>query len=1012
MTIGRCVYAAIALAVAGTPRFAEAMGLGNAPPVVSTPGISPLNGGVAPAGATLLLQCTATDDGAVGTLVAKVFAGADLTASPLFTSGNLVAAAAANVTGSTNWTAPPTPASYTVVCQATDAGWPAATSSSSLAFSTAITAPPPTVDSLTASAAEAFPGDTIELQATAHGTAITYQWSATGGAITGSGSQVTWTAPSQSGVYIVTVTVTDSAGLAATRNLTLSSVWAKSAASVSANELSFPRRVALDACGSILVTDPRLSAVEVLSSTGQVLQKIRVYGEPAGVAVGPGGRILVSDVTNRAVRIYSPRGKPVGFLGAGPGEFQAPVDVAVTPDGTAWVADAGAQQVKAYDGGGRLLRAFAVSGHASGIAVDPVGGRIFLSDSLSSQVLVYGLAGNAVGTIGAYGTGGGGLVRAGGVALGSDGNVYVADAYQAVLQVFTPTGGLAGIVGGYGRNPGQLDIPLGVTADSHGHVLVASTQTGRIESYALRNATASAPAGTAGCVLRAARGGDDDDEGDRDDRDGHRWGIARRTADDGPSQSKKSRSGASATTTGAPTTGAAGSSPVLIASSKMSSGPGLVRLSTSLQSRAACSVSWSQVAGPPVKLRGGNTLTPSFVGRTAGTYGFRGEARCGTAGGATALAQATIFDVAPIARAAATQVVTPGDAFALDGDASSDANGDPPSLRWEQTLGAPVFGAAQGARVVGRARKPGLLGFELVATDPAGHQAAEDVNVLVVPSGQVAPTAIVMGGGVARAGSPVTLDASRSIVAAGSQPRFVWTQLAGAPVAIDGGGGGVLQFVPDEPGQYAFEVSVAAGGIVSPPARVDVYASGPAGLPTARAIAPATAAVGLPLQLDGSGSAPAAGGALSFRWRQVAGPAAGLNDDDRAMATAVAFEPGVYAFELAVREANGESLPSRVQVLVTGTSPLPVALVRSWRDDEVVTLDGRESRSGSGAALRYQWTQVGGPWTPLEGAASPTVRFHPLVPGVYRFELVVIDGAVRSAPAAVQVTVGEGGEER
>ncbi len=915
------------------------------------------------------------------------------------------------IQGFVTWTTPAAPGTYTATCtgtfQGTFGGSQTNSASATLTTIAGVVLPPPGVDSLTASATEAFAGDTVQLTATAHGTAITYQWSATGGTIAWSGPQATWTAPSENGPYVVTVTVTDSAGQTASQGVTLSSVWAKAAESVSAKALSFPRRVAVDACGSILVTDPRLSAVAVLSSTGQVLRTIRVYGEPAGVAVGPGGRFLVSDVATRAVRVYNPAGRPIGVLGAGPGEFQTPVDVAVTPDGTAWVADAGAQQVKAYDGGGRPLRSFPVSGRASGIAVDPVAGRVFVSDSLTSQVLVYSLAGNALGVISSYGAGAGILVRPGGVALGSDGNVYVADAYQAVLQVFAPTGAFMGLVGGFGTSSGRLDVPLGVAADSHGHVFVASTQTARIESYALKSATASAPTGTAGCVLTVARR--DDDDGDDDGPEGQRWGLVRRTPDPQPLSGGRHR-GAGNTTRSASGTSSAGRTPVLIATSK-SSGPGLVRLSTSLQSGVPCPLSWKQTAGPLVKLLGAETLTPSFVARTAGRYGFRGVASCGAAGTATALAQVTIVDVAPVARAGATRVVAPGDAFTLAGDASSDANGDALSLRWDQTLGVPVVGGTQGAQVAASGRQPGLLGFELVATDPAGHQAADDVNVLVVSADEVAPTAIVSGGGAARVGSPVTLDASGSIVAGGSKPRFIWTQLAGAPVSLDGSGKGVLRFVPDRAGRYAFNVSVAAGAIMSPAARVDVFASGSAGLPTARATAPATAAVGEPLQLDASRSAAAAGGVLAFRWRQVAGPAAGLTDADQVVATAVAFEPGAYVFELAVREGDAESLPVRVELQVTGESPAPVASARAWADGELVTLDGRRSRSGSGTPLRYEWTQVGGPWVPLEGAASHTARFRALVPGVYRFELVVIDGAVRSAPASAQVMVGESGKE-
>lgn len=41
------------------------------------------------------------------------------------------------------------------------------------------------------------------------GDELSYVWSATGGAITGEGAAVSWTAPEESGIYTITVTVAD-----------------------------------------------------------------------------------------------------------------------------------------------------------------------------------------------------------------------------------------------------------------------------------------------------------------------------------------------------------------------------------------------------------------------------------------------------------------------------------------------------------------------------------------------------------------------------------------------------------------------------------------------------------------------------------------------------------------------------------------------------------------------------------------------------------------------------------
>jgi hypothetical protein len=140
----------------------------------------------------------------------------------------------------------------------------------------------------------------------------------------------------------------------------------------------------------------------------------------------------------------------------------------------------------------------------------------------------------------------------------------------------------------------------------------------------------------------------------------------------------------------------------------------------------------------------------------------------------------------------------------------------------------------------------------------------------------------------------------------------------------------------------------------------------------------------------------------------VAGPAAGLTDQDKASATVVAFAPGYYEFELAVAEGAVVGVPARVGVeVLSGGAELPVAVAKgpgTALKGELVVLDG----SASVGAARYRWTQVAGPWVALKASmASPT--FVAPAAGQYVFELEVDDGTARSRPQQVSVLVtGEG----
>jgi hypothetical protein len=234
---------------------------------------------------------------------------------------------------------------------------------------------------------------------------------------------------------------------------------------------------------------------------------------------------------------------------------------------------------------------------------------------------------------------------------------------------------------------------------------------------------------------------------------------------------------------------------------------------------------------------------------------------------------------------------------------------------------------------------------------------------------------------------------------------FAWEQKA-APAGATAVtlAGDVASFVPEAAGRYAFEAWVVDGAVRSPPARVEVYvAPAAAELPVASAAAPEVVAVNAPVTLDGSGSTAGSGTGLTYAWRQVSGPAAGLTRKDRASASFVAFQPGSYEVELAVTDEGSTSVPARVRLEARSNGvAIPKAAASGPANamvGELVSL----SSAGSTGAKSFRWTQVEGPWVAVK--QGETATFRPIAAGVYAFELEVDDGAVRSAPARVEVVV-------
>jgi hypothetical protein len=84
---------------------------------------------------------------------------------------------------------------------------------------------PPTINSLVANAVWTTPSGSLQVTCNAtdpDGDELSYEWTATGGNISGTGAVVNWTAPQEVGIYNVTVVVKDGHGREDTRFVSLS----------------------------------------------------------------------------------------------------------------------------------------------------------------------------------------------------------------------------------------------------------------------------------------------------------------------------------------------------------------------------------------------------------------------------------------------------------------------------------------------------------------------------------------------------------------------------------------------------------------------------------------------------------------------------------------------------------------------------------------------------------------------------------------------------------------------
>jgi len=120
------------------------------------------------------------------------------------------------------WTAPDSAGSYNVIVTVTDGAGGQETKQVTI---TVRANDPPSITSLAADADWTTPSGSLQVTCNAtdpDGDDLSYEWSASGGSITGTGPEVIWTAPEEVGMYNVTVVVTDGHGEEGTRSVYLS----------------------------------------------------------------------------------------------------------------------------------------------------------------------------------------------------------------------------------------------------------------------------------------------------------------------------------------------------------------------------------------------------------------------------------------------------------------------------------------------------------------------------------------------------------------------------------------------------------------------------------------------------------------------------------------------------------------------------------------------------------------------------------------------------------------------
>lgn len=168
----------------------------------------------------------------------------------------------------------------------------------------------------------------------------------------------------------------------------------------SAKPLSYPYGIGLLG-DRILVADPGKGALYEYSAAGEY-EKTWIGPnqgiQPAQVFITPDKAVYITDMAGKQILVFDKDSKLIKIIKSRQVSLGSPQGLAVTGDGSVWVADGGNYNVKLISSTGETTEVFDGGPHqvlsmAKGLAVDSKG-RIYVADTLSKVIRVFDKDGN------------------------------------------------------------------------------------------------------------------------------------------------------------------------------------------------------------------------------------------------------------------------------------------------------------------------------------------------------------------------------------------------------------------------------------------------------------------------------------------------------------------------------------------------------------------------------------------------------------------------------------------
>jgi len=369
-------------------------------------------------------------------------------------------------------------------------------------------------------------------------------------------------------------------------------------------------------------------------------------------------------------------------------------------------------------------------------------------------------------------------------------------------------------------------------------------------------------------------------------------------------------------------------------------------------------------------------------------------------------------NIVPVARAGADQSVNEGTTVALDGSASSDADGNPLTYKWSAPSGI-ILSSTTDAKPKFAAPEVTIntsYTLTLVVNDGLVDSPADPV-VITIRNVNKVPLANAGSDQSVNELSTVTLDGLASSDADGNALTYKWTAPSG--IVLSSTSAVKPTFTAPEVTvntNYTITLVVNDGLVDSPADQVVINVRQVNKAPKANSGPDQSVNELSTVTLDGSASTDAEGSPLTFKWTAPSGIT--LSSTSVAKPTFLTPEVTIntsYTLTLVVNDGIVDSPVDQVVITVQNVNKTPVANAgfdQTVNKGATVSLDGSASTDPDGTPLTYKWTAPAGITLSSATVGKPTFTAPAVTVNTsYTLTLVVNDGTIDSPADQVVIAV-------